>query len=164
MFPVAHALAWFRIMQTKSTTISFHFSRFGPSLSLFLFLVILSSTIFRRYCVSPQGQKGTPKNLCDKDFAELSGELSGAICHKSLVLLGSALKLFRKFFGAVRAIFWGFFFWPLTKEKFCVFGGCGPNLLMPLFLRKAVFQGIFKRETAHWGIRGDGPSPGVYSS
>ena len=29
-----------------------------------------------------QGQKGTPKNLCEKDFAELSGELSGGICLK----------------------------------------------------------------------------------
>ena len=36
----------------------------------------------------------TPKNFCDKDFAELSGELSGEICLKTLVLLGSALKLF----------------------------------------------------------------------
>ena len=57
-------------------------------------------------------RKGAPKNLRDKDFAELSGELSAAICLKTLVLLGSALKLFRKFSGAVRAIFWfwGFFF------------------------------------------------------
>ena len=51
-------------------------------------------------------RRGTPKNFCDKDFAELSGELSGAICLKALVSLGSALKLFRKFLGAVRAIFW----------------------------------------------------------
>ena len=57
-------------------------------------------------------KKGTPKNFCDQDFAELSGELSGAICLKSLVLLGGALELFRKFFGAVRAIcwLWGSFF------------------------------------------------------
>ena len=48
--------------------------------------------------------KGTPKNLCNKDFAELLAELSGVICLKTLVLLGSALELFRKFFGAVRAI------------------------------------------------------------
>ena len=34
-------------------------------------------------------RKGTPKNFCDKDFAELSGELSGAICLKTLVLLGN---------------------------------------------------------------------------
>ena len=55
-------------------------------------------------------EKGTTKKLCDKDFAERSGELSGAICLKTLVLLGiitgSPLELFRKFFGAVRAIFW----------------------------------------------------------
>ena len=34
-------------------------------------------------------RKGTPKNLGDKDFAELSGELSGAICLKALVLLAT---------------------------------------------------------------------------
>ena len=34
-------------------------------------------------------RKGTPKNFCDKDFAELSGELSGAICQKTLVLMGN---------------------------------------------------------------------------
>ena len=45
----------------------------------------------------------------------LSGELSGAICLKTLVLLGSARKLFRKFFGAVRAISgFGVLFWLLT--------------------------------------------------
>ena len=32
--------------------------------------------------------------------------LSDAICLKTLVLLGSALELFTKFFGTVRAIFW----------------------------------------------------------
>ena len=36
---------------------------------------------------------GSPKNLCDKDFAELSGELSGAICLKALVLLRCPLEL-----------------------------------------------------------------------
>ena len=51
-------------------------------------------------------REGTPKNLREKDFAELSGELSGAICLKTLVLWGSALELFRQFFGAIRAIFW----------------------------------------------------------
>ena len=56
-------------------------------------------------------RRGTPKNLCNKDFAELSGKLSGAICLKTPVLLVSALELFTKFFGAVRAIFgfWGSF-------------------------------------------------------
>ena len=48
------------------------------------------------------GRKGTTKKLCDKDFAELSG----VICLRTLVLLGDALELFRKCFGAVRAIFW----------------------------------------------------------
>ena len=57
--------------------------------------------------VSPfRDRKGTPKNLCDKDFAELSGELAGATCLKALDLLGRAFEWFRKFFGAVRAIFW----------------------------------------------------------
>ena len=53
-------------------------------------------------------RKGTSKNLCGRDFAELSGGLPGAIYLKTLVLLGSALKLFRQSLGAVRAIFWGF--------------------------------------------------------
>ena len=51
-------------------------------------------------------REGTPKNFCDKDLAERWGELSAAICLKTLVLLGSALELFRKFFVTVRAIFW----------------------------------------------------------
>ena len=38
---------------------------------------------------SIRDRKGTPKNFCDKDFAELSGELSGAICLKTLVLMGN---------------------------------------------------------------------------
>ena len=42
----------------------------------------------------------------DKDFAEPSGKLSGAICLKTLVLLGSAPDLLRRFLGAARAIFW----------------------------------------------------------
>ena len=36
-------------------------------------------------------RKGTTKKLCDKDVAERSGELSGAICLKTLVLLGNDL-------------------------------------------------------------------------
>ena len=51
-------------------------------------------------------RKGTTKKLCDKDFAERSGELSGAICLKTLTLLGNdpvtpSIDLFRKIFGAV---------------------------------------------------------------
>ena len=43
--------------------------------------------------VSIKDREGTPKNFCDKDFAEISGELSGAICLKTLVLLvGSTQK------------------------------------------------------------------------
>ena len=66
-------------------------------------------------------RKGTPKNFCGKDFAELLGGLSGAICLKTLVLLGSALKSFRKFFGAVRAIFWlwGSFLGPGFQNLWC---------------------------------------------
>ena len=53
---------------------------------------------YRRGGIAPifRDRKGAPKNLCDKDFAELSGELSGAICLKPLFLFGSALDLFRK--------------------------------------------------------------------
>ena len=34
-------------------------------------------------------RKGTARRLCDKDFAERSGELPDAICLKTLVLLGN---------------------------------------------------------------------------
>ena len=59
-------------------------------------------------------RKGTPKKLCNKDFAEFSAELSGAVCLKTLVLFGRELELFRNFFGVVRAIFLalGFFVGP----------------------------------------------------
>ena len=42
-------------------------------------------------------------------------KISGAICLKYLVLPGSAPELFRRFFSAVREIFWlwGSFFWLL---------------------------------------------------
>ena len=33
--------------------------------------------------------EGATKKLCNKDFAERSGELSGAICLKTLVLLSN---------------------------------------------------------------------------
>ena len=58
--------------------------------------------------------KGTPKKSCNKDFAELSGEFSAAICLKTLVLLDSAsncsenyLVLFVRCFGI------GVLSWPL---------------------------------------------------
>ena len=62
-----------------------------------------------------QGQKRYPKELEQQRFCELSGELSGAICLTTLVLLGSALELFRSFFGAVRVSFLGcgVLVWPL---------------------------------------------------
>ena len=57
------------------------------------------------------GQKGTTKKLCEKGFPARSGELSGAICLKTLVLLcndlvtpsnncsENYLVLFVRFFG-----------------------------------------------------------------
>ena len=45
------------------------------------------------------------KELVRQKFAKLSGELPGAVCLKTLVLLGSALELFRFSFAAVHAIF-----------------------------------------------------------
>ena len=42
-------------------------------------------------------RQGSPKNLCDKDSAELSGDLSGAICLKTFVLLPCALELLGNF-------------------------------------------------------------------
>ena len=50
-------------------------------------------------------KKDTAKKLCDKYFAERSGELSGAVCLKTLVLPGNDRQPPRNLFGAVRAIF-----------------------------------------------------------
>ena len=65
---------------------------------------------WERYALTQVGdRKGTTKKLCDKDFAERSAELSGAIASKPFfywVMTHNPLELFRKFFGAVRAIFW----------------------------------------------------------
>ena len=60
-------------------------------------------------------RKGTTKKYCDKDVAELLGVLSGAICLKTLVLLGDALELFRKLFWRCSRDLFGFVgpFWPL---------------------------------------------------
>ena len=44
-------------------------------------------------CPSLRDGKGTPKNFCDKDFAELSGELSGAICLKAFLRGGGRVYL-----------------------------------------------------------------------
>ena len=60
----------------------------------------------RQKIVFSQGQKRYPKELLRQRFRRTSGELSDTICLKTLVLLGSALELFRKFFGAVLVIFW----------------------------------------------------------
>ena len=46
-----------------------------------------------------EAERGTIKNLCVKDFAKLSDEFSGAICVETLVLLGDALRLFRRYLG-----------------------------------------------------------------
>ena len=53
-------------------------------------LKISGSEAIRHQSIPPliRDRKGTPKNFCDKDFAERSGELSGAICLKTLVFYG----------------------------------------------------------------------------
>ena len=60
-------------------------------------------------------REGTTKKLCDRDFAECSGELSGAICLRTLVywvmtsklleLFRNSLVLFVRFFAFVSP-FW----------------------------------------------------------
>ena len=52
-------------------------------------------------CHLLETEKDHEKKVGDKDFTELSGELSGAICLKAIVLLGNALELFRRFFDDV---------------------------------------------------------------
>ena len=65
-------------------------------------------------------RKGTPENLCDKDFAELSGELSGAICLKFFVSLGAQYcpRIVQTILGCgwCDSLAWGFFFWPLISR------------------------------------------------
>ena len=61
------------------------------------------------YCASlVRDEKGTTKNLCDNKFAKLSGEISGAICLKTHVLLNTEYcsKTVRKMFGSVRVNLW----------------------------------------------------------
>ena len=86
-----------------------YFELLVESLTGFCMNLSMQFPICTRICLY-QGQ--VPKELVRQRFAELSGELSGAICLKTLVLLCDALKSFRKLFGAVRAIlwFWGYFF------------------------------------------------------
>ena len=93
--------------------------------------------------------------MATKIFAELSGELSGAICLKTLVLLASTLELFRKFFGAVRAILWlwGSFlalekcifrvFLPVLKERLGKVPT--PEIHYPTFSATEVFQKKLRR-------------------
>ena len=68
----------------SSNLVNFSFRGFAEE-------VISERMGFAGYSLDPKlrDRKGTPKNLCDKDFAELSGELSRAICLKALVLLGN---------------------------------------------------------------------------
>ena len=65
--------------------------------------------LFRAY-LNVGDRQGTTKKLCDKDFAERSGELSGSICLKTLSLSGNhpiapsncsenCLALFVRFFA-----------------------------------------------------------------
>ena len=67
-------------------------------------------------CPLNWGQKGTTKKLCDKDFAELSFELSGAICLKNPSFLRCARPLLtgdfaRKDFGQVGVVSGSAFLW-----------------------------------------------------
>ena len=69
-------------------------------------------------------RKGTPKSFCDKDFAELSGDLSGAICLKALGLLATALEKM-----SPKRYFWAIFglFFPILSANFFLFSGGGQN-------------------------------------
>ena len=80
-------------------------------------------------------EKYHTKKLCDKDFAGRSGELSGAFCLKTLVLLGNdpvipsnssanSLVLFVRFVGFVSP------FWLLKvhPQRFLDFSGAARTL------------------------------------
>ena len=63
----------------------FSFRVVSPSLIVAVQLLVKMTLATQKI----RDRKGTPKNLYDKDFAELSGEFSGAICLKTLALLGN---------------------------------------------------------------------------
>ena len=106
-------------------------------------------------------RKRTTKKLCDKHFAERPGELSGAIRLKALILLGNdpcnPLGLFRKFFGALRAIFWlcGSFWAPDRNsrewERERDVGGRAPITLAP-----PTHAHSTRHSPSHWS-RGQSP-------
>ena len=66
------------------------------------------------YSLGESGTEKVPQRTFAPKILPNFRELSGAICLKTLVLLGRALELFRKFFGTVPALFWllGFSFGP----------------------------------------------------
>ena len=77
-------------------------------------------------------RKDTQKNLCDKDFAELSGDLSGAICLIYWVVPSNcsekSLALFVRFFGS------GVLFWLLSVvEAPSKSRTSGPSAFSPRF-------------------------------
>ena len=118
-------------------------------------------------------RKGTTKKLCDKDFAERSGELSGAICLiKTLVFLANdpitpsncsenSLVLFVRFFGFVGP------FWLLKKLTHrdgtlrcgsgtkCRLEGSTPRAAYPNPAQAAP-SGASQKEPGGWGGKGGG--------
>ena len=86
---------------TERDVVCFIVAGLSSALSTVVLVSVLStlsskgSSHTKRTAQSVRNREGTPKNVSDKDLGELSGELSGAICLRTLVLLGSALKCFR---------------------------------------------------------------------
>ena len=108
----------------ESTTSSMSFGFGAGTVPVNWFPLMTSVVIFLN--VITWGEKRYRKKLCDKDFAERSGELTGAICLKTLVLLGSdavipsnrsenSLFLFVRILGFVSS------FWLLNEHV----GSCG---------------------------------------
>ena len=74
------------------------------------------------------------KELLRRRFCRTFGRISGVICLKTLVLLGSALKLFRKVFGTVHFFGFGVLFWPLVIFRRALFRHGGGAQKLPIKL------------------------------
>ena len=82
----------------------------------------------RKFLDFPEGQPLSLGSLTPSPDSQKLSLISGAVCLKTLVLLGSALELFRNFFGTVRAIswVWGSFLAPESENVLQAFS-------LPLF-------------------------------
>ena len=110
------------LMSGRGVTVQMVFRNF-PRSSFFISTVLSAEK---------RDRKGTPKNLRDKDFGELSGELSGAICLKTLVFIGQSPRTVQKILWCCSCDSLALGCFSLWVDKRVVFhkggfGGCSPR-------------------------------------